>query len=94
LIRSQNPSFIVLDIQVGQQVCFDVFQYLRQEKARPIPLAVYADKVLQNEDLDKLTLAFSRYLSKSHMSEPEFLSALRELLNARLRSDIRESVLH
>ncbi|HEY9716430.1 MAG TPA: ATP-binding protein, partial [Trichormus sp.] len=56
LIRSQNPSFIVLDIQVGQQVCFDVFQYLRQEKARPIPLAVYADKVLQNEDLDKLTL--------------------------------------
>jgi DNA-binding response OmpR family regulator len=94
LIRSQNPNFIVLDIQVGQQVCFDVFQILRQEKARPIPLAVYADKVLQNEDLDKLTLAFSRYLSKSHMSEPEFLGALRDLLNARLRTDARESVLH
>lgn len=92
-IRSQNPNFIVLDIQVGQQVCFDVFQILRQEKVRPIPLAVYADKVLQNEDLDKLTLAFSRYLSKSHMSEPEFLGALRELLDTRLRTDAREPVL-
>jgi len=93
LIRSHNPDLVVLDIEVGQQMCFDIFQILRQEKVRPIPLAVYADKVLQNEDLDKLTLAFSRYLSKSHMSEPEFLGALRELLDARLRTDEREAVL-
>ena len=51
-------------------------------------------KVLQREDLDKLTLAFSRYLSKSHMSEPEFLGALRELLDGRLRSREREAVLN
>jgi DNA-binding response OmpR family regulator len=85
-LGSETPNLIVLDIACGQQVCFDVFQVLRQEKVQPIPILMYASKELKDEDVDKLTLGFSRHVTKSHMSEPEFLQSLRELLDSRLRS--------
>lgn len=86
-IRSQEPHLIILDAEVSQQQCFDVFQAIRQEKLRPIPLMVYAKNSLRSEDLDKITLAFTRHLAKSHLTEPEFLNAVRELLDGRLKTN-------
>jgi response regulator RpfG family c-di-GMP phosphodiesterase len=85
LIGADSPDLIILDIAAPQQVCLDVLQVLRQEKTRPVPLMIYAGQSLKSNDIDKMTLAFTRHVSSSHMSEPQFLGTVRRLLDGRLR---------
>lgn len=86
LVKESSPDFVLLDIDSSQQLCFDTFQVLRQETLQTVPIILYADRELASEDLDKLTLACSRYVSRSHMTESEFLTALRQLLDGRIKT--------
>lgn len=86
IARTHRPDLIILDIGLPACDGFEVVEILRRDTSRPLALIVYSNQDISFDEREKLTLGFSRYLTKSKTSEAEFCKTVAELLNGLLRS--------
>lgn len=84
IARVHHPDLIILDVGLPDIDGFQVVEILRRGMARPLGLIVYTNEDLAQYDQKKLSLGFTRHLTKSRTSESEFRETVVELLNGLL----------
>ena len=86
IAHKEKPDLIMLEVSLAQQNGFAIMELVRLEEDDCTPLIIYENQELSTEDMEKLTLNFSRQLVKSKIPERKFLATMRELLSELLLS--------
>jgi PAS domain S-box-containing protein len=88
--RARKPGLIILDLCLPGVNGFDVVKVLRQDPdLRNTPLLVYTAKDLDEDDKERLQLGLTAHLTKSKISEEEFLKNVVNLLDGLIKPSTR-----
>ncbi|MBI2378220.1 MAG: response regulator [Deltaproteobacteria bacterium] len=80
LTKRLRPDLIVLDVQMPVLDGFGLVDNLRGGLQASIPLLVYSGRELSHDDREALRLGVTRFLTKSRVTEDQFIETVLELL--------------
>ena len=80
MVETESPQLIVLDVGLPDMDGFQFVQHLKEGHSSLTPLLIYTGRDLSADERKKLTIGFTRYLTKSKASQEDLLSAVDELL--------------
>jgi PAS domain S-box-containing protein len=87
IARNQRLDLMILDLGLPLLDGFEVIRILKEGQNKHLPLIVYTNRDLSNEDKENLLLGLTSHLVKSRTSEEELIDCVRNLLNGLLEQE-------